>query len=112
MERMGEVHHPIIITDNRSALTTGNHFTVLQAEAAKIPKRTDFLVLPFRHMGLTGILYHSEIVLLCDQHNLIHLAHASSNMNRENGMGIPIDFFFDFFRIHEPGLGIYIGKNG
>src|SRR5664279_1410656 len=74
-------------------------------------KASYFFSKAFCIMGLTGILDHNKLVIVCNLHYGFHVCRVSVQVDRHNGSGFWSDFFLDPFRIYIECIWLYVCKN-
>ena len=67
----------------------------MEAEAAEVTDRTGLSALVFSTGCMSAVLKNDEVVLLCDLHDGIHIAHLSTIMYDENSLCLVCNLFLD-----------------
>ena len=112
MVGVATVHEVVVITDDRSTFSDRNILGILETEATRKTDAADASAVIFGQVGLTGILYHDQVILPGDGHDPIHIRGYAQDMDRKDCLGPGGDFLPYLFRIDLESAPVDIRENG
>src|SRR5437867_149076 len=102
----------IIAGGDDSAFAGGEIFARLKGEGAQIADGAGGAVVVARAMGVGGVFDDSQLVLLGDRHDRIHVGDLAGEMDGNDGAGATCDSGLDGARIDVEGFNVDVREDG
>jgi len=92
-------------------LAGGHVLCGVEAEDSSITYRSDLSAVAFGAVGLAGVLYHLQSIVLGDLHDRLHIARKAVEVDWDDGLRPLRHRLSDEIWIHVVSLWIYVAED-